>query len=176
MTNSDAFTHIHTRRANHTRQTLQVLRRQLDALDADLDAMLSARRIDQLAPGTGLAGGARGTDHADPTGNTALRHDRAAEGWARWDEALAFLSTSGNTIDAWRRRQLGHNATPTGLCRDGACPDGKIADRGRIMQGVARCHACYQFWIRDASDPRDRGEREYRGQSPRRIGLGSEVA
>lgn len=174
MSNSDPFADIHRMRDSRARQAYDTTARHLAALGPDLDDMLRARRVEDLAPGSGLAGGGRSTDVSDPTGNTALRHDRTADMWQEWDLAWAELTHAATVLTRIRRTVL-REPTPTGLCRDGACPDGKMADRGRIMRGVARCHACYQFWIRDASNPEERGEREYRGQSPRRLGLDTEA-
>jgi hypothetical protein len=170
MTNSDAFAHIHQMRDSRTRQAFDTTARRLTALQADLDSLLKARRVDQLAPGSGLAGGNRGGDIADPTANTALRRDRTVELWAEWDLAQAELNHASLTLTRIQQAVL-HEPTPTGLCRDGQCPEGKMADRGKTMRGVARCHACYRFWLQDASNPDERAERERVGQSPRRLGL-----
>lgn len=171
MTNSDAFEHVHRVRDSRTRQAVDTARRHLQAAAADLDPMLRARRVDQLAPGSGLAGGgSRGGDHADPTARTALHPDRTVALWAEWDLAVAELAHAATALTRIRQAVL-HDPTPTGLCRDGACPEGRMADRGKTMRGVARCHACYRFWCQDASNPDERGERERVGQSPRRLGL-----
>lgn len=180
MSNSDAFEHIHRRRDSQVEKQLAVLRRQLEAFAANLPDMLRARRLDDLAPGSGLAGGGRGTDVSDPTGNTALRHDRTVEKWARFDEALAFLTTAGNTLTSLTFATLA-DPTPTGLCRDGACPEGRMADRGtKARDAVPRCHACHKFWLRDVVSPDlesvngpewKRRERQEKYQSPRWLGF-----
>lgn len=171
MTNSDPFAHIHRTRDAHTHTALTVARRQLDALIADLDAMLQARRIDDHAPTGGVPGGSRHTNPADPTANTAIRHNPTTDRWARWDLHLAELTHATNNLCRLVQATL-HNPTPTGLCRHGDCPDGRPADRGtNTRDGTPRCHACYRFWCDDASNPAERHERQHRGQTPRRIGL-----
>lgn len=173
MSNSDAFEHIHRVRDSRVRQALDATERHLHAARADLDRTLAAFRAADPGPGGGIAGGGvTGGDRPDPTGNAATspHRDGVTHIRADFDLAVAELEHAARRLTAVGR-QLHRDPTPTGLCRDGACPDGKMADRGRIMAGVARCHACYQFWIRDASNPLERLEREYRGQSPRRIGL-----
>jgi hypothetical protein len=162
MSNSDAFAHVHRVRDSDTRRAFEVARRQLDAYLADLDAMASARRVDVLAPGSGLAGGGRSRDVADPTGNTALRHDRHVEHWARIDLATAELVGACNALTAGRHATLA-DPTPTGLCRDGACPTGSLATT--IIKGVPRCSTCKAFWYA-ISNPEERYEREYPGQTP----------
>jgi hypothetical protein len=178
VTNSDAFDHIHRQRDSRIRQQVETWRRHLDAFEADLDAMLRARRLDVLAPGSGLAGGGRGSDISDPTGNTAIRVDRTVERWARFDLDLAQITAGLNGLTSARQAELA-DPTPTGLCRHGDCPEKKTATRGvKARDGMPRCEACYKFWCLDVSDidhplyPRE--ERPHRGARPRRIGLPAE--
>jgi hypothetical protein len=175
VSNSDPFEHIHRKRDSHSVAAVETWQRQLASVAADLHDMLRARRVDVLAPGSGLAGNGRSNTVADPTGNTALQHDPSVERWASFDLAFAEITHGFNTLIAVGQAELA-NPTPTGLCRHGHCPERKIATRGvKARDGVPRCEACYKFWCLDVSDIDDpdnpREERQHLGQSPRRIGL-----
>jgi hypothetical protein len=162
VTNSDAFDHIHRQRDSRIRQQVDTWRRHLDAFEADLDDVLKARKLDVLAPGSGLAGGGRGTDISDPTGNTAIRHDRSVERWARFDLDVAQITAGFNGLTALRHAELADPA-PTGLCRHGDCPEKKVATS--IIRGMPRCSACKAFWYA-ISNPDERYEREHPRQTP----------
>lgn len=175
MTNSDAFAHFHRTRASKLHKQLGVARLQLDAAIADLEDMLRANRIDEYAPGSGLAGGGRSTDVSDPTGNTAIRWDTTAEKWGAYFGGLAHTVVELQAV-TWARQSTLADPAPTGLCRHGDCPDKRVATRGvKARDGMPRCEACYTFWLRDVASPDDpvhqRQERQRVGQSPRWIGF-----
>jgi hypothetical protein len=171
VSNSDAFAHLRQHRASRVERTFIAAERRVHSGLADHKRVLAAFAAEERAPGSGLAGGGRGSDVADPTGNQALRHDWADALRSRYDLAIAELEHCTREIIAIAQQVI-FEPTPTGLCRDGACPDTKMADRGKTMRGTARCHACYWYWINDHSNPDQRDERPEIGATPRRIGLG----
>lgn len=172
MSKSDPFAHLRQHRASRVDKVLTVAIRRAQSAHADHARVLAAFAAEERSPGSGRAGGGRGTDVADPTGNQALRHDWAESLRARYDLAIAELEVATRTLISVAQEMI-FEPTPTGLCRHGDCPEGKMADRGKTMAGTPRCHACYWFWINDHSNPQQRDERPTPRATPRRIGLGA---
>lgn len=132
---------------------------------------------------TGQPGGRGG--HADLSDR--LRYDPAGNLVANWDPADQALAEFGRHLDAVRTGLVGMRGlmertrrpgdlTPTGLCRDGHCPAGNMASKGK----AGRCSACSAFYYAtgigpdpDAVYPCYEREEVRQTPTPRPLNMGS---
>jgi hypothetical protein len=151
---------------------LERLERILASVRADAPATIAAlneaRDSGHPQQGDGQPGGKGGhTDLSD-----RLRYDAQGNLADSQDPADLALVEFGRCLDQAKsgivgmrrimeRNRRGEDLTPTGLCRDGACPAG--AQATTVLAGVPRCSACKAFWY-SVSNPDEREERGWVGQ------------